>query len=126
MATRRDRSAAALDGLPTQEILREGDTTIVRLAGDLDFATVADAMPVLEEECARRPGRLVLDLSGVEFLDSSGIQLLLNVHKRLTVDGCRLVVANPGAAADRALQVTAADQVLDVTRTPASVLGRGS
>ena len=68
----------------------------------------------------------MLDLSGVEFLDSSGIHLLLKVHKRLTADGCSLIVANPAAAAARALQVTTTDQVLHVTHTsPASILARG-
>jgi len=116
---------AAVNGTPLQEIVRDGDRTIVRLAGDLDFATVAGVTPLLEAECARRPGRLVLDLSGVAFLDSSGIHLLVQVHKRLTADGCRLIVANPSAAAARALQVTATDAVLEVTHTPASV-GRGA
>jgi anti-sigma B factor antagonist len=120
------RNGAAVGGRSTQEILRDRDKTIVRLAGDLDFATVAEVTPLLERECARHPRQLVLDLSGVEFLDSSGIYLLLKVHKRLTADGCSLILANPTAAAARALQVTATDQVLQVTHTsPASVLVRG-
>lgn len=126
MASQRDRNGAAVGGRPTQEILRRGDKTIVRLAGDLDFATVAEVKPVLEEECARHPRQLVLDLSGVEFLDSSGIFLLATVHKRLTADGCSLIVTNPSAAASRALEITAMDRVLHVTHTsPASILVRG-
>ena len=128
MANQRDRSLRAVvdGGKPTQEIFRSGDKTIVRLAGDLDFTTVAEVVPVLEEECVRHPGQLVLDLSGVEFLDSSGIHLLMKVHKRLMADGCSLIVANPSAAASRALEVTAMDRVLHVTHTsPASILARG-
>jgi anti-anti-sigma factor len=126
MASQRDRNGAAVGGGPTQEILRGGDKTIVRLAGDLDLATVAEVKPVLEEECARHPRQLVLDLAGVEFLDSSGIFLLATVHKRLTADGCSLIVTNPSAAASRALEITAMDRVLHVTHTsPASILVRG-
>jgi len=128
MAEQRDPNlSAAVDGKPTQEILRDDGKTIVRLAGDLDFATVAEVMPALEKECARNPKQLVLDLSRVEFLDSSGIYLLVTVHKRLTANGCSLIVTDPSAAASRALQVTATDRVLPITHTsPASALVRGS
>jgi anti-sigma B factor antagonist len=127
MANRRNGNRrAAVDGEPTHEILRDGDKTIVRLAGDLDFATVAEVMPVLEEACARNPAQVVLDLSRVEFLDSSGISLLVTVHKRRTADGCSLVVTNPSAAVSRVLEVTATDRVLSITHTsPSSILVRG-
>jgi len=127
MANRRNGNRrAAVDGEWTHEILRDGDKTIVRLAGDLDFATVAEVMPVLEEACARNPAQLVLDLSRVEFLDSSGISLLVTVHKRLTAGGCDLVVTNPSAAVSRVLEVTSTDRVLSITHTsPSSILVRG-
>jgi anti-sigma B factor antagonist len=127
MAKQRDRNLrAAADGKPTHEILRDDGKTIVRLGGDLDFATVAEVMTALEKECARNPKQLVLDLSRVEFLDSSGIYLLVTVHKRLTANGCSLIVTNPSAAASRALQVTATDRVLPIAHTsPASILVRG-
>ena len=108
---------AAVGDEPTYEILRDGHKTTVWLAGDLDFATVAEVRPAMEEECARSPGQLVLDLSRVEFLDSSGVSLLVTVHKRLAADGCSLVVTNPSPAASRVLQVAVVDQVLSITHT---------
>jgi anti-sigma B factor antagonist len=118
MANRRNGDlGAAVGDEPTYEILRDGHKTIVCLAGDLDFATVAEVMPVMEEECARSPGQLVLDLSRVEFLDSSGISLLVTVHKRLAADGCSLIVTNPSPAASRVLEVAVVDQVLSITHT---------
>ncbi len=127
MANRRNGNRrAAVDGELTHEILRDGDKTIVRLAGDLDFATVAEVMPVLEEACARNPAQVVLDLSRVEFLDSSGVSMLVTVHKRLTANGCSLVVTNPSAAVSRVLELTSTDRVLSITHTsPSSILVRG-
>ena len=40
------------NGAATQDIVRDRDKTIVRLSGDLDFATVAEVTPVLERESA--------------------------------------------------------------------------
>lgn len=65
------------------EIDREQHGTTVRLvvAGELDIATA----PEFRERCARELGNgaqlIVLDLSKVTFMDSSGLHALLGAHK---------------------------------------------
>jgi len=88
--------------------------------GDLDIA----AVPQLEREVRDvieryRPRTLVVDLSGVSFLDCSGVGLLVRAHKRLCACGGRLEVTNPGDLPRRVLALTGADNLLAVV--PAAV-----
>jgi anti-sigma B factor antagonist len=65
----------------TIELFRDGDARIVLLRGELDLASA----PALEEALRRvesGSGRLVVDLSELSFIDSTGIHLLLQAHLR--------------------------------------------
>ncbi len=56
------------------DVTRDGDTTTVALAGELDIATVAELRDLAYAELDRPECRaLVLDLSELTFLDSTGI-----------------------------------------------------
>jgi anti-sigma B factor antagonist len=68
--------------------------THVCLAGELDMATV----PQVEQLLADRAGSgcIVLDLSRLEFIDSTGISLIVRAHADAERDGCELKIV-PGA-----------------------------
>jgi anti-anti-sigma factor len=61
------------------EVVEEGGVPVVKLTGELDLSTVDSVRsaiaPVLEAE----PNRIDFDLSALEFMDSSGIALMLSV-----------------------------------------------
>jgi anti-sigma B factor antagonist len=74
---------------------RAGTTAIVRLAGELDLATapeLAEVLHGLEPECQR----IILDVTGLEFIDSTGLRLAVVEHDRAALDGFEFVIA--GAA----------------------------
>jgi anti-sigma B factor antagonist len=77
-----------------------GEATLLRLVGSLD---VASAGAVREEVAARRDAEpaIRLDLAGVEFMDSSGLRLLLGLS-----DGDGLRLERPSAAVMRVIEVT--------------------
>jgi len=58
--------------------------TILRIRGDLDIALEEEAVDVVARTLAADPPPLVLvlDLSEVEFIDSSGLRALLKIHNR--------------------------------------------
>jgi anti-sigma B factor antagonist len=57
--------------------IADGDTVVVRVAGDLDVATAADLWPHLVGSIEAGQVNIVIDCSGVTFLDSSGIAVLV-------------------------------------------------
>ena len=105
---------------PVGDVLRDADVTTVFLQGELDLATASEVRLLLEEECSRRPAKLVVDLSAVEFIDSSGLNLLVATHRRLSDEGCLLVVASPSETVWRTLALTRLDETLLLQRTPAT------
>jgi len=54
-----------------------------RISGELDIVSVEHLRGTVEDLLARPPARLDLDLSGLAFMDSSGLALLLSLANRL-------------------------------------------
>jgi anti-anti-sigma factor len=63
-----------------------------------------------------RQGEFRLDVSALTFMDSTGAEALLRLHRRAGSFGRRLVVASPTRSASRVLEILGLDQVLHVER----------
>jgi anti-anti-sigma factor len=86
------------------------DTTVVIPKGEIDLATRDDLRAALE----RCNGSVVVDLSGVTFLDSSGIGVLASQHKRLVNQGGALILREPVDVVRHTLTVVGLDEWIDV------------
>jgi anti-sigma B factor antagonist len=76
---------------------QRGDTTIIAVTGELDVLTTPRMATRIDEIVRSRAGDLVLDLRGTEFMDSSGLSMLLSARRRLSQRGRGLtVVCGPG------------------------------
>lgn len=65
-----------------------GSSLTLSLRGELDHHGAKEAMQRMELAIdAALPGKLVLDLSGVSFMDSSGIAVVLRAQKRMRILG---------------------------------------
>ena len=58
------------------------------------------------------PGNLLIDLRGVEFVDSSGLKFLLQTERAARNQGCQLSLFRPQGNAMRVFVITGADQHL--------------
>ena len=75
----------------------------LRLRGELDMS----AVPEVEQLVARLPpdrGRIVVDLGELEFLDSTGLRLLLTLQQRQ--DGTAVAFTEPSRRVGRVLDIT--------------------
>lgn len=92
-----------------------GQATVARVTGDLDLAT----SPELETAVAGLPsnGRLVIDLTGCTFLDSTGLRaIVLAGRAREEAGGSAVIVAGqPGIL--RVLEIAAVDKALPIRAT---------
>ncbi|WP_062650748.1 STAS domain-containing protein [Streptomyces maremycinicus] len=98
-----------------------GRFAVAALAGSLDHRTTTGLYPPAAELATAHP-RLVLDLSKVTFCDSSGLNMLLRLQRRVSEDDGWLAVAAPPAQALRLLTTTGADQVISVHGSLAEAL----
>jgi anti-sigma B factor antagonist len=104
------------------EVQRRRHVTIVQPRGELDLATVETLRSTLAAATAEtvstaldgmeNRARLVLDLRGLSFLDSTGLHLLVALDRRAQRDGFELTLLAPAAPIDRAIQLCGLDQVL--------------
>ena len=69
---------------PRFDLGSEDGAVVLRISGDLDIAVEDDAVSAVADAFATDPppSLLVLDLSAVEFMDSSGLRALLRMHNR--------------------------------------------
>ena len=88
--------------------------TLVTLAGECDLHTGRQLRDVLTSEVSRGARRMILDLSGLSFMDSTGMQVLLSVRTVLNVRNGTLSVVAPQPVVARILELTGADQYIPV------------
>ena len=87
--------------------------TAPRLHSEL-AAVIASAAPA---------SRVIIDLSGVEFCDSTGMNVLLSCLRQVRERGGELELAAPRPAVTKILQVTALDSVFTIVPAPVTLPG---
>ena len=87
---------------------------MVALAGESDVYTYDQLRGALEPEAAKGVALLIVDLSGLEFMDSTGVQILLDIQVMMNGRDGRLALAQPQATVARVLNLIGADQLIPV------------
>lgn len=100
----------------------EGPVTRVQLQGRLDSAG-ADAVGLRFTAGVVAEGRdAVVDLSGMSFIASLGIRLLISAARGLSAKGGRLVLFGPQPMVQQVFEDAALDQILTIVPTEAEAL----
>jgi stage II sporulation protein AA (anti-sigma F factor antagonist) len=115
VVVQRRGSATSLEGDDVSEAPGEvlqidvstgGDGSVVlTLSGEFDLVSVGAFDDALADVQSRRPKRTVMDVSGLAFLDSSGINALLRATKALQAEGGTVVLRSPSLATRRILEI---------------------
>jgi anti-anti-sigma factor len=84
----------------------ETDAWRIDVAGDLDMATAPQLGEVVEAACEQGARSILLDLSGVTFLDSSGLRAIVEASKRIELTGGDIICTGLSGAAHRVLELT--------------------
>jgi anti-anti-sigma factor len=77
---------------------QNGDVVVGALSGEIDLSNAAELERAIVEVVPNTVRGLVLDLSGLTYIDSSGIRLLLSLAGRLRWRGQDLALAAPGGS----------------------------
>jgi anti-sigma B factor antagonist len=102
----------------------EGEATVLAVSGELDLA----ASPALEERLDQVFGdavsQLIIDLRQLEFIDSTGLSVLVKAHQRAQESGCTFGLVNGGSQVRRLLSLTGIAERLRVADAPEELLNR--
>ncbi|HEX3830641.1 MAG TPA: STAS domain-containing protein [Solirubrobacteraceae bacterium] len=85
----------------------QASSTTIRLDGEWDLAAREAARRAVRHTLSRRPARVVLDLSGLTFIDSSGIHVVIELVKRAARLKIELAIIPGSAAVQRIFDVCA-------------------
>ncbi len=88
---------------------------VVRINGELDHHSAREAMRTIDDFVDEYlPRDTTLDLSGLTFMDSSGIALLLKVERRMRETGGRVFVKDPAKQPLRVIDASGIDRKIPI------------
>ena len=91
-----------------------GGWTVVAVSGELD----ADTVPVLSDRLEESKGaHVVVDLSGVPFMDTTGLSLMLDWHRRLDGEGGQFRMASMQPSVHKLFRLTELTEVMHIHDT---------
>ena len=104
----------------TLELDLRGETAVVRMTGELDLATaprLRECVLGLIQPSGEEPGSVgtvVLDLSDVSFVDSTGLGVIAASRQRVARVGGELILRAPQPNTVKVLQITGLDRVFTI------------
>ncbi len=107
-------ASAAVHALPVPHLGGEPGRLVLWLHGDQDLATVDTLREVLDAVVAAGDGDLVIDLSGVTFLDASVLGALVGSRRVLHEQDCSLSLRAPPRAVRLLLDLCALEELVAV------------
>lgn len=93
---------------------RSGGVVVIRLVGELDMATVVQLRQAVTEALETAATSVVLDLSALTFVDSSGIGALVGASRRFQELGCSFALHAPTRSVLKALRLTGVDRLMPI------------
>src|SRR5437763_864250 len=94
-----------MDGMIDVESSRVPGATVLSVHGEIDVATAPDLIEAALRLFGDGEDRLVVDLSGVPFLDSSGISAIVAILRSASARNGRLALACPTRAVTRVFEL---------------------
>ena len=86
----------------------------VEIAGEADVTNTDELRRLLDDEVSQQPRTLIIDLSGLRFMDSSALHALLRVNRALDRQGGVLALVSPQPAVAKILRLTNAERLIPV------------
>jgi len=89
-----------------ERLMVDEDLVLVVIAGELDLADEPRADLAIDFVIALGPSSVLVDLSRCDFVDATGLRILLGAQRRMRHAGSRVVFAAPTANVRRILELT--------------------
>lgn len=118
---RRRTAVSMFDFTLEKEALPSG-IHVITVAGEIDLFTAPDVRTAASDALDAGAQRIVVDLTGVRFLDSTGLGVLIGILKRLRPAGGQLAIVNTNPSTAATFSITGLDDVLRIVPTREAAL----
>ncbi len=112
----------AVEGNLLVDVKRAGERVVLRLDGELDLAGVPRLEEAVERALLDGAAELVLDLRGLEFVDSTGLRAILSQEERSAELGRSFALVRGPDQVQRLMRMTGVDEHLKIIDSPAETV----
>jgi anti-sigma B factor antagonist len=105
------------------EVVDGEQAVVIGVSGELDLATSPELERELQRSTASAAALLIIDLRKLEFMDSTGLSVLVRAHQKTTQSGKQFAVVKGPQQVQRLLSLTGVAERLTVVDTPEELLG---
>jgi len=96
---------------------KENDVDIVTITGRLVAADAPEARENLKAIVEGGAGKLIVDLNGVSFIDSSGLSVLISAFKLIRAKGGRMLLSGISKNVQTLLELTRLSEIFEMFAT---------
>lgn len=108
---------AARDKKPGFDSDFNGEQLKIKLRGEIDHHSAVSVRSSIDDMIRRfRPSTLVIDMSAVDFMDSSGLGLIMGRYAVMKELGGKVSVADPTPATEKIMRLAGMERILEITR----------
>jgi anti-sigma B factor antagonist len=103
------------------EVEQGGGATVVKLHGELDLASAPAFGAQLDQTTSAAPDAIVLDLTALEFIDSTGLRSILSIDEGCRERGQRFAVVPGGSQVARLFEIARVQEHLELISSAAEL-----
>jgi anti-sigma B factor antagonist len=97
-----------------KSIQQEAGLLVVRLTGEIDMYRTPQVLEALEPRMQPCPQRVIVDLSEVSYMDSSGVGTLVHLFRRINSHNGKLILVNPNQRVRSIFEITRLDRFFTI------------
>ena len=105
-------------------VTNQGDLHVLELSGELDYHSSPELREKLTELTTKQAPKILVDLQGVDYMDSSGIATFVEAFQKTKRYQGRLILAELTAGVRGVFEIAKLDSIFEIAPTIAEALGR--
>ena len=96
------------------EVYRDAGSALVTVGGELEFGTAASLRTTLSDLAQDDSDPIVVDLTALQFIDSSGLSLLVQAKQRFSAQGRRFELRGPTDRVSRVIEISGLAELFEL------------
>lgn len=100
----------------------KGEISVVAINGDIDINTAPEIKKSFDRLISEKKPKVLIDLKGVDYVDSSGLATLVEVLKKLRVYGGKLKLVNLSEKVKGLFEITKLTKLFDIASDATSAI----
>ena len=99
------------------DISEENDVLMISMVGEIDHHSAARIRTEIDAKILKlRPQKTIIELSGIEFMDSSGLGLIMGRYMKMQAVGGALVLKNPNERIVKIFKLAGLEKIVGIER----------